>query len=226
MSANRAILTIIILGIGIFAVRGFMKSKKEQVAEEKIEVVKEEGENEDGLSIKINDEEVKIDGLKEALGGLEESLKSLGDGKEGEMIDFRELKAMLPEKLLGLKRISSNGEKSGITGFMVSKAEAVYENDDQRLEIELIDLGGMALAKVGIAAWANVEIDRESDDGYERTYTKGDVRYHEEYDSEEKEGSLKALYKGRIVLSIEAENFSAKVFEKVLKKLDVEDLKL
>ena len=225
MNANRAILTILILALGMYLVRGYMqKSEAEKVTAE-AEVEKEK-DDENGLSIRINDEEIALDGLEEAMSNLEESLKSLADGEEVETIDFRLLKEALPEKLVGLKKVSSSGEKSGIKGFMVSKAEARYEDEDRKLEIELMDTGGMALAQLGFAAWAKVEIDRESDDGYEKTYTKDDVRYHEEYNYRRESGSLKAIYHQRILLSLEVRNLKPETFQKILRKLDIGDLEV
>ena len=168
----------------------------------------------------------KIEGLEEAMNSVKESLESLGDGEETEVADFRKLKEVLPEKLVGLKRTERGGEKSGIKGFMVAKADATYRDDDRKIEIELIDTGGMALAQLGFAAWAKVEIDRESDDGYEKTYTKDGVRYHEEYDTDRQRGSLKALFQERLILSIEIREMPASTFGKIVKKLDIEDLKL
>ena len=232
MNANKAILTILVLALGIFLVRGYMNKDQAEAnswtEKEKKEVKKEK--EKDGLSIKINDEEVNLDGLEEgleeAMAGLEESLKSLADGEEVETVDFRDLKKALPEKLVGLKRVSSSGEKSGIKGFMVAKAEAEYEDEDRKLEVELMDMGGMALAQLGFAAWAKVEIDKESDDGYEKTYTKDDVRYHEEYDYRRESGSLKAIYHKRILLSLEIRNMKPETFQKILRKLDIADLKV
>jgi len=62
-------------------------------------------------------------------------------------------------------------------GFTISKAEADYNNEDysQRIDIEITDLSG-ATGYAGLAAWgwAMVDIDKESETGYEKTLsTKG-----------------------------------------------------
>ena len=46
-----------------------------------------------------------------------------------EPVDFRDLKAMLPESIGSMKRTAAEGEKSGAMGIVVSHAEGRYEND-------------------------------------------------------------------------------------------------
>ena len=46
-----------------------------------------------------------------------------------EPVDFRELKNLLPAGIGAMKRTSSEGEKGGGFGFVVSHAEARYEGD-------------------------------------------------------------------------------------------------
>jgi hypothetical protein len=93
-----------------------------------------------------------------------------------EPVDFRELKDLLPEEVVGWKRVSHEGQRSGAAGFTVSTASALYQPEDRRyttINIELIDTGGLGslggLATVGMATWLSMEVDRETDSGYERT---------------------------------------------------------
>ena len=62
---------------------------------------------------------VDIDAMKGFLAG------ALGDQmKGGPVVDFRELKALLPESLPGLKRAEAAGEKRSVMGMTVATAEA------------------------------------------------------------------------------------------------------
>jgi hypothetical protein len=94
-------------------------------------------------------------------------------GETVEPVDFRELKDLLPEAVVGWQRVSHEGERSGAAGFTVSTASALYQPEDRRfttINIELIDTGGLGgLATVGMATWLSMEVDRETDSGYERT---------------------------------------------------------
>jgi len=182
-------------------------------------------DNDDDVSLKINDEEVSISGIKNALKDIENSLSSDEDGEPVEVVNFRELKKMLPEKLIGMERTSHTGEKSGGLGFKFSVARARYEDDDKRLKVEITDTGGMGIAKLGMAAFAAIEIDKETDDGYERTYQEDDISYFEEYDGRRKSGSLKAFVAERFLVSIEGDELDMDDFKSAIKKLGIKKLK-
>src|SRR4051794_40944802 len=51
-----------------------------------------------------------------------------GDGTTYQPVDFRELKALLPEELAGCKRKSATGERTGAMGFNIAQAEGKYES--------------------------------------------------------------------------------------------------
>ncbi len=181
-------------------------------------------EKEEGISININDENVNVSSLKDALENMEKTLSESADEEKVEVVDFRKLKDMLPETLIGLKRVSHSGEKGGAFGFKVSKADAKYENDEQQLEIEITDTGGFGLAKMGLAAFNAVEIDKESDHGYEKTYNEEGIKYYEEYDNRYKSGSLKAFINERFLVNMEGDGIEMKDFKSAIKKLNLKQL--
>ncbi|MFV1986157.1 MAG: hypothetical protein ACC682_02690 [Gemmatimonadota bacterium] len=88
-------------------------------------------------------------------------------------VDFRELKDLLPDEVIGWQRIEHEGERAGAAGFIVSTASALYQADEGRvttISIEISDTGGLGgFAGMGMAAWLSIEVDRETDGGYERT---------------------------------------------------------
>lgn len=166
-----------------------------------------------------------IAGLKDALGELEKQLTDANGGEKVEPVDFRDLKAELPERINGMKRISAEGERSGWGGFKVSTATGEYEDDDKRLEISIVDAGGMmGLAKVGLAAWAQAEVDRESDDGYERTTTIDGYQAYEKYNNKTEDGQVSIIINERFIVNIEGRNISARDLKSALNKLDLKKL--
>jgi len=88
-------------------------------------------------------------------------------------VDFRELKDLLPEEVIGWQRIEHEGQRAGAAGFTVSTASALYQAEEEgyaTIDIEITDTGGLGgLAGMGMAAWLSMEVDRETDNGYERT---------------------------------------------------------
>lgn len=97
--------------------------------------------------------------------------RALGGEGSVEPVDFRTLRDLLPEELSGMERVDASGERAGVAGFSFSQAEGEYRSDDgeRRIDLQIVDGGGIAQMTMLGAAWMQVEIDRESSDGYERT---------------------------------------------------------
>jgi hypothetical protein len=117
---------------------------------------------------KSGDQSAQVAAAMEGLGAL------LGGGRRVEPVDIEELKGFVPETFAGLPRTRSSAEKTGIVGVMVSKAEASYGDGAQKnVTLEVTDSGG-ASGLAGLASWMNVQEERQSDDGFERTQKVGD----------------------------------------------------
>jgi hypothetical protein len=114
--------------------------------------------------------------MKAAMEGLG---TMIGGGKRYDPLGIDQLKPFVPESLPGLPRTSSSAEKSGIGGFMVSKALASYgDAGGRRVDLEIADTGG-ASGLMGLAAWANVEGEKEDDNRVERTRKEGGRLVHQ-----------------------------------------------
>jgi hypothetical protein len=112
-------------------------------------------------------------GLAGALSQLENAVDNLQDesGTKKKPLNFRKLKDLLPESASGFSRTSSSGESTGMAGFNVSTAKAQYEDGDKKIDVDIVDAGGVGMAMMGLAAWSMIEVDKESDNGFERTTT-------------------------------------------------------
>ncbi len=108
----------------------------------------------------------------EGLGAL------LGGGNRVEPVDVAQLKPFVPETFAGLARRSSEAAKTSF-GLTVSRAEGQYGDEgEKRVTLEIVDTGGLG-GLMGLAGWMNVQSERESDDGYERTRKEGGRMVHE-----------------------------------------------
>ena len=104
----------------------------------------------------------------------------LGGGRRVDPIGIDQLKPFVPETFLGMKRTSSNAEKNGIAGFMVSKAEATYaDGSGKNVTLAVSDTGG-ASGLVGLASWASLQGEQENDDHYERVTKVNGRLVHEQ----------------------------------------------
>lgn len=117
-------------------------------------------------------------------------------------VDFHDLQALLPENVRTLAREAVTGETSAAFGFILSTAEAQYDDDEGRsLTIKITDLGSrQSLASMSIFSWAISDVDHKTSAGYEKT-----VRYHDYrgYEKTDQEGSvLNVLLADRFVVEV------------------------
>ena len=174
-----------------------------------------------------SDEKTGIKSMDDFVDNMNEAQKNMEEGQKYEVVDFRDLKALLPESLGDLKRTNAEGEKSGAMGFTISKADADYNNEDysQRIDIEITDLAG-ATGYAGLAAWgwAMVEIDKETETGYEKTIKYKGHKAYEKYESEYQNGSIEVLVAGRFMVSVSGNNIPMEVIKSAIDEIDISKL--
>jgi len=98
------------------------------------------------------------------------------------------LRGFLPEELDGMKRSDFNAQRSGAMGMQISTAYANYsDGKDRSIKIELADTGNMrgVMAMAGAVAHST---EQQTDNGYEKTYSKDGRLVHESWDKTSKSG--------------------------------------
>ncbi len=104
-----------------------------------------------------------------------------------------QIKAFLPDSVANLKRTTISAERSGAMGMQVSEASAQYGGDNhQSITLEVTDTGG-AKGFMAMAAAMAPESEKETDHGYEKTYSLGGNLVHEEWDSQSKSGEYSVI---------------------------------
>lgn len=170
-----------------------------------------------------SDEKTGIKSVDDFVDNMKDVQKNMEEGQKYEVVDFRDLKALLPETLGDLKRANAEGEKSGAMGFTISKAEADYNNEDysQSMDIEITDLAG-ATGYAGLAAWgwAMVDIDKETETGYEKTTKYNGHKAYEKYDNENQNGSIEVLVSGRFMVSVSGNNVPMEMIKSSMDEID------
>jgi hypothetical protein len=170
-----------------------------------------------------SDEKTGIKSVDDFVDNMKDVQKNMEEGQKYEVVDFRDLKALLPETLGDLKRANAEGEKSGSMGFTISKAEADYNNEDysQSMDIEITDLAG-ATGYAGLAAWgwAMVDIDKETETGYEKTTKYNGHKAYEKYDNEYQNGSIEVLVSGRFMVSVSGNNVPMEMIKSSMDEID------
>jgi hypothetical protein len=150
---------------------------------------------------------------------------NLAAGSQVEPVDFRELKALLPESVAGLKRVNAEGSRTNVMGIGSSKAVARYEDGKgARIEIEILDIGTFTGVASLAFAWVHVEIDKEGDDGYERTATLGGRKAYERYSKSGRTGELDVIVAARFVVAVRGSGIDMKAFRQAVERLDLKKL--
>ena len=171
-----------------------------------------------------SDEKTGIKSMDDFVDNMKEVQKSMKEGQKYEVVDFRELKALLPESIGDLKRTNAKGEKSGAMGFTISKAEADYNNEEhsQSIDIEITDLAG-ASGFAGVAAWgwAMADIDKETETGYEKTIKYKGHKAYEKYDNEYQNGSIEVLVSGRFMVSVNGNSVPMEIIKNAIDEIDI-----
>lgn len=174
-----------------------------------------------------DDSKTGIKGLDDFVDNMKEMQENFEEGKEVETVNFRELKALLPEELDGLKRTSASGEKTNAFGINVSKSEGEYKTEDNssRIRITITDMGSMS-GWAGLAAfgWTMTEIDKETEDGYERTIEYKGYKGFEKYNTKRNDGKKEVMVAKRFMVSVEGYDVPMEAIDDAMDEIDVDEL--
>ena len=118
-----------------------------------------------------------------------------------EPVDQNLLKAMLPESLEGLKRTQSEATRVG----PIARASASYRDDQGRsVELNLTDAG--FTGAMGLTAWANIEQDQQTEDGYEKMGKVEGRPFHEKFNHKSMDGEYAVVVAGRFIAEARGRN--------------------
>ena len=84
-----------------------------------------------------------------------------------------------------------------------STAEASYRAGAKRLNVKIVDAGGLGASTLSMAAWSSLDVNKEDDNGYERTSNWGEFKTLESCRTASKFCSLKLYSEKGIIAEIE-----------------------
>jgi hypothetical protein len=178
--------------------------KKMEESNKKIEAAQKNG-----------DQGAQVAAAVEGLGTL------LGGGRRVDPLAIDDLKPFVPETFAGMAKTSSNAEKNGIAGLMVSKAEATYGGGSQRrVKLEISDAGSVG-GLVGLAGWAGVQGEKEDDSTSERTHKVGGRLVHEKTSKNGGTNEYAIVLGDRFVVSAESQSVGMSDLKAAVSGLDL-----
>jgi hypothetical protein len=155
-------------------------------------------------------------------GAVGEAAKSVGAAAEP--VDFRELKALLPDGIGAMKRTSAEGEKGGAFGIIVAHAEGRYQGGGGYVDLKITDPGNLSGFAAMAAMWMNMELDKETDTGYEKTGTANGRRFHEKYDKNSKSGEYTVIVGKRFMVEINGNGVDMATMKKAIDQINLAKL--
>ncbi len=138
-------------------------------------------------------------------------------------IDFRKLKEALPAELVGFEKGDAEGSKNSAFGINVSEAKQSFRSADGKKSVrfEITDPGSLAGPFALAHMWLNIEVDKESSSGYEKTSTVGGRRVHEKWDTSGKRGEVQTVVGKRFLVEVDARGLEMHEVKALLSTLDI-----
>lgn len=142
-------------------------------------------------------------------------------GGGGPPIPPQELKALLPETVGGLKRESFEAQGGSAMGVAGSSAKGVFTEGERRVQLSITDIGGMG-GLMGVAAWAAVTIDRETDGRVEKVYKQGKRTMREEYHKDGSQGDYTVILENGVMVEAQGSKTPIGALKSLVAALDLE----
>jgi hypothetical protein len=128
--------------------------------------------------------------------------KAMEEMKKMPALSTDQLKAMLPENLMGMKRSSFSA--NSMMGYGV--AEARYKSDDgKQLHLSIFDCAGVAGSAYYSMMYWGMNMEREDENGYEKTTTFNGAKAIEKYQKGSEEYTLTFPASNRLLVTVEGE---------------------
>ncbi len=161
-----------------------------------------------------------------ALGGAASGAAGAVGAVSYEPVDFRKLKEALPAELAGFETGESEGSKNNAFGISVSEAKRSFRSKDgaKRVRFEIVDPGSLAGPFALAHVWLNIEVDKESSDGYEKTTTVAGRRVHEKWSKSSKRAEVQTVVGKRFLVEVEAEGLEMSEVKSLVDKLNLATL--
>tara|TARA_R110000868_G_scaffold205702_1_gene454267 strand:- start:2371 stop:2994 length:624 start_codon:yes stop_codon:yes gene_type:complete len=173
---------------------------------------------------KVKEAKQGIDNLDNIIDGAEDMQKNIEKLSELTPVTKDEIKAWMPEELGDLKRTEYNiGSQMGISVFKLS-----FKGDNEKkINVTISDGAGNGSALVAMfSMFQNIDIDTESESGYERTQTFDGQRALVKYQSLKnyEKTTLQCLINGRFGIEANAWNIEPEELWKYIKQLEIDKL--
>ena len=181
---------------------------------------------ESGMAKGGQDVGAAVGDMMKALGGVAGAAAGAAGAGSFEPVDFRKLKEALPQELAGFDKGESSGEKNNAFGIAVSEAKQSFRTADgnKRVRFEITDPGSLSGPFALANMWMNIEVDKETGDGYEKTSTVNGRKLHEKWSKSGQHGSVQLVVGNRFMVDVDAQGIEMNDVKSLIGKIDVAKL--
>jgi hypothetical protein len=145
------------------------------------------------------------------------------DGKPYEPVDFKVLKALLPDVSAWDKGNASGEQMSSPFAHSVAKAD--YTKGDASITVEITDSAFNQLALMPFQMMLGAKFSKETDTGYEKSTSVSGQPALEKWDKESKSGELSIIAFNRFIIAITGNGIdNPTVLHNVAGKIDIGSL--
>ena len=138
----------------------------------------------------------------------------------GAAFPTEDMKAWLPAKLAGQDRTSFEVQGGVAMGIAGSTAKASYGTGDSQFHLSVTDAGGMG-ALMGLAAAANMTMDKETATSVEKAYKTGKRSMREDYQKDGSRAEITAMLENGLMVELKADQMSIDKVKQAMAELDL-----
>ncbi|MDT7855042.1 hypothetical protein RQM47_00130 [Rubrivirga sp. S365] len=168
--------------------------------------------------------ETGLFGRAQEMAAAVEQMEETANQAPAEPVDFRRLRDLLPETLVGLERTDVEGAKQGSMGFSISEASADYGAGDSTVSVKVTDMGAVPAMGMMGAAWTMTDVDRETATGYEKTVRLGESKGYRTYDTGSRRGEFSLVVADRFLVNVTGRGVDDADLEAALRAVDLSAL--
>lgn len=130
--------------------------------------------------------------------------KKLEELKKLTPLTTDQLKAMLPEELVGMKRSSFSA--NSMMGFATAEATYKKADEDKEMSVSIFDCAGEAGAGIySLSYWTKMSMQSESDNGYSKTVDFNGKKAVESYEKSGDRYELTYVSSDRLLVNVKGE---------------------
>jgi len=142
-----------------------------------------------------------------------------------EAVPAAKLQALLPKSVPGMQPVAAVDAAPSSGALNISTASAHFRTAKGTLSLQIADMGSLkAFSDLSHTGWAKAEIDRETAEGHERTFTFEGFRAYEHSERGSGALSLKLLISKRFMVQAQSQGLSSEQLKVAARKIDLQGL--